>query len=100
MPKIQMTNPRVCVAAISRGSGLSTILRPDRLPRPLKPMSLGGMSVLPLFAIEEERLTAFHLQGRGHHVQVEPKAPMPVAAFQALLCGTRGGWHIWRPETP
>jgi hypothetical protein len=80
------------------GGGMSTFAHPKHLPRFLRPESLGGMSRLPVFGIQRERLELFNLVQMKKHVQVEPREAVLLEQLLDQLCKTRIDWTRWKDE--
>jgi hypothetical protein len=71
---------------------------PARLPPHLRPISLGGLGKLPVFAIEVGRLGP-HARHRPdprrptRHGFVEPAISMSLSSFRTALATTRAAWR-------
>src|SRR5579883_1214594 len=76
--------------------GMSTFTDPNEMPPQLKPRALKGQGTLPLWELDTADIHE-GLQTREtkrYHVNVEPRQPMTLAEYQALLAWTRDSWKV------
>lgn len=70
---------------------------PRRLPKPLRPFSLGGTGRHPVFALPVAALPTelvARVDRPPDHASVEPAAATSFESYQATVWATRGNWEV------